>query len=276
MANQFETIIRPKQRWMLLDLAELWRYRELFYIFTWRDIKVRYKQTFFGVAWVIFQPLAATGVFTIFFGRLAKIPSDNMPYELFAFIGLTFWIFFSGSLTHAANSMVENLNIIKKVYFPKEILPIAASITSLVDLFINFVILLAIALYFGFSPSPMILIITPLVIVIAVCAASGIGMFLASINVKYRDVRYILPFFIQMLLFLTPVIYPSSTVRDSFRPFLALNPMTGVIETMRKVVSGSGSVDFSLLAISFLSALFFLIVGLIYFRSTERYFADIA
>ena len=199
-----------------------------------------------------------------------------MPYELFAFIGLTFWIFFSGSLTHAANSMVENLNIIKKVYFPKEILPIAASITSLVDLFINLVILLAIALFFGFSPSPMILIVTPIVIIIAVCAASGIGMFLASINVKYRDVRYILPFFIQMMLFLTPVIYPSSTVRDSFRPFLALNPMTGVIETMRKVIGGSGSVDFGLLAISFLSALFFLTVGLIYFRSTERYFADIA
>jgi len=274
--NQYEIVIKPKQKWMLLDLAELWRFRELFYIFTWRDIKVRYKQTFFGVAWVIFQPLAATGIFTIFFGRLAKIPSDNMPYELFAFIGLTFWIFFSGSLAHAANSMVENLNIIKKVYFPKEILPIAASITSLVDLFINLVILLAIALFFGFSPSPMILIVTPIVIIIAVCAASGIGMFLASINVKYRDVRYILPFFIQMMLFLTPVIYPSSTVRDSFRPFLALNPMTGVIETMRKVIGGSGSVDFGLLAISFLSALFFLTVGLIYFRSTERYFADIA
>ena len=273
--NQYEIVIKPKQKWMLLDLAELWRFRELFYIFTWRDIKVRYKQTFFGVAWVIFQPLAATGIFTIFFGRLAKIPSDNMPYELFAFIGLTFWIFFSGSLAHAANSMVENLNIIKKVYFPKEILPIAASITSLVDLFINLVILLAIALFFGFSPSPMILIVTPIVIIIAVCAASGIGMFLASINVKYRDVRYILPFFIQMMLFLTPVIYPSSTVRDSFRPFLALNPMTGVIETMRKVIGGSGSVDFGLLAISFLSALFFLTVGLIYFRSTERYFADI-
>src|SRR3990167_11457351 len=167
-------VIKPKGKLQLINITEILRYRELFYIFTWRDIKVRYKQTFFGVAWVIFQPLAATGIFTIFFGRLAKIPSDNMPYELFAFIGLTFWIFFSGSLTHAANSMVENLNIIKKVYFPKEILPIAASVTSLVDLAINLVILVAIALFFGFSPSPMILIVTPIVIIIAVCSASRI------------------------------------------------------------------------------------------------------
>lgn len=271
-----QIIIKPREKWRILNIAEIWRYRELFYIFVWRDVKVRYKQTFLGILWVIFQPLVTTGIFTIFFGRLAKIPSGNMPYELFALTGLIFWTFFSGSLTHASNSMIENLNIIKKVYFPKEILPISSSLTGLVDLSINLVVLAIALLIFGFKPSPIIFLIVPLSVIISILSASGLGMLLASINVKYRDVRYILPFFIQMLLFVTPVIYPAATVRDSFRPFLALNPMTGVIEAIRSTISGSNIIDYQLLSISLISSFAIFLLGMLYFRSTERYFADIA
>ena len=272
----YEIVIKPKQKWQLVDLAELWRYRELFYIFTWRDIKVRYKQTLLGVLWVIFQPLVSTGIFTIFFGRLAKIPSDNLPYELFVLIGLVFWMFFSNSVTHASGSMIENLNIIKKVYFPKEILPVSASLTSLVDFLINFIVVLVATFLFGFVPSLTTLIIIPIAVIITIFTASGLGMFLASLNVKYRDVRYILPFFIQTMLFVTPVIYPTATLRDSFRPFLALNPMTGVIESTRSVISGSSTLDLKMLIISVVSSIIIFLCGLIYFRQTERFFADIA
>jgi len=276
MIREQEIIIKPRAKWYLLDFAELWRFRELLYIFTWRDIKVRYKQTLLGVAWVIFQPLVSTGVFTIFFGRLAKIPSNNLPYELFVFIGLVFWIFFSSTLTSAANSMIENVNIIKKVYFPREILPVSAIITGLVDLAIAFAVVLAITFYFGFRPSPLLLVIGPLSVLIASFAAIGLGSFLASLNVRYRDVRYVLPFLIQTMLFVTPVIYPLATVRDWLRTVLAFNPMTGVIESMRVMITGSGKLDLALLSFSFASSLFLLIFGLIYFRLTERMFADIA
>lgn len=274
--TNYEIVIKPKQRWQLLDLTELWRYRELFYIFTWRDIKVRYKQTFLGIAWVVFQPLVTTGIFTIFFGRLAKIPSGNLPYELFVLTGLVFWTFFSQSLSHASSSLIENINIIKKVYFPKEILPISASITGLVDLSINFVVLTVAVFLFGFSPSLGIFIILPIVILITIFTVSGLGMFLASVNIKYRDVRYILPFFIQTMLFVTPVIYPTATVRDSLRPFFALNPMTAVVESMRLVVAGSTNLDWRLILVSSVSSLLIFLLGLWYFRQTERFFADIA
>lgn len=273
--NKYEIVIKPRQKLLFIDFNELWRYRELFYIFTWRDIKVRYKQTFLGIAWVIFQPLVSTGIFTVFFGRLAKIPSDNLPYELFVFIGMVFWIFFSSSLTSASNSFIENVNIIKKIYFPREILTFSGVVTSLVDFLINFVVIIALTLYFGYKPSPTLLVYLPLIILIIFMSASGIGLFLASVNVKYRDVRYILPFFIQIMLFITPVIYPLATVRDTFRPLLAINPMTGVIETMRVVITNSGTIDINVLLISFVSGLIFLIIGLVYFRITEKFFADI-
>lgn len=223
----------------------------------------------------MFQPLVSSGVFTIFFGRLAKIPSDNLPYELFIFIGMVFWIFFSTSLTSASNSFIENVNIIKKIYFPREILTFSAVVTSLVDFSINFIAIIALTLYFGYAPSPTLLIYLPLALLIIFMSATGIGLFLASVNVKYRDVRYILPFFIQIMLFITPVIYPLATVRNAFRPILAINPMTGVIETMRVVITNSGRIDFNVILISFVSALIFLFIGLAYFRVTEKFFADI-
>lgn len=271
-----EILIKSKSKWSLINFNEIWRFRELFYIFVWRDIKVRYKQTLFGILWVLFQPLVTTGIFTIFFGRLAKIPSDNMPYELFALTGLVFWIFFSTSLTQASNSMIENLNLIKKVYFPKEILPIASAITTIIDLSIGFTLVIIAAFYYGYRPSLYIFIVFPIATFIALCTSAGIGMFLASVNVKYRDVRYVLPFFIQTMLFVTPVIYPVASVRDSVRILLTINPMTGVIDSIRKVVAGSSDIDYQLLLISFSVSLVFFLLGLIYFRFTEKFFADIA
>lgn len=273
---QKEIVIKPKPKWQLVDIHQLWRFRELFYIFIWRDIKVRYKQTFIGIAWVAFQPLLTTGIFTIFFGNLANIPSGNLPYHLFVFAGLVFWTFFSNALTTASSSLIDNVQILKKVYFPREILPISATLTSFIDFCINFLILLIYSLALGFIPHLSLLLLLPLTILIVLLAGSGIGLFLASFNVKYRDVRYVLPFFIQTLIFLTPVIYPTSAVRDSLRYLFALNPMTGVIESIRIAFSGSSHYDLKVLLMSLIISIITFLFGLSYFRKTERFFADIA
>lgn len=273
--KEVEIIIEPKQKWQLLDITELYKFRELFLILVWRDIKVRYKQTILGILWVVFQPLATMVIFTFFFGRLAKIPTGELPYELFVYIGLVFWTFFSNSLTQSSNSLVENTHILKKIYFPREILPISAVFTNLVDFFINFLILLGLSLFFGFTPSPLIFIYGPFLLLISMITSMGLGLLLASFNIKFRDVRYILPFFIQMMLFLTPVIYPISSVRDSLRPIVALNPMSAVIENTRLLIEGKNYIDINMLTISTFSAILIFLIGLLYFRSTERYFADI-
>ena len=196
--KDYEIIIKPKKSLLFIDLIEMWRYRDLLFIFAWRDIKVRYKQTMLGVGWAILQPIVTMVVFTIFFGNLAKIPSGKMPYSLFVLCGLVFWSFFSNALSHASNSMVDNESIVKKVYFPKLILPLSAIITSSIDLAINFLILMIFATVLGFIPSLWILIVIPLALILASITIAGMSLFLASFNVKYRDVRYILPFFIQI------------------------------------------------------------------------------
>lgn len=271
----YELKIRPEKFDFSVNFKEIWRYRELFYIFAWRDIKVRYKQTVLGIAWALLQPITSMFIFTFFFGKLAKIPSGDLPYSLFVLIGLVFWGFFSGTLSHASNSLVENENIIKKVYFPRLILPLSAIVSGLIDFGIAFVLLLLVALYFGYIPSLLSIIIIPLGLIIASLGAAGLGLFLAAFNVKYRDVRYILPFFIQTLLFLTPVIYPSSIIGSRYRLIMAINPMAGVIESARSVISGSINVNYQTLIISAISAILFFVIGLLYFRSTERFFADI-
>lgn len=270
-----EIIIKPKTSNFFLDLSEIFRYHELLYIFAWRDIKVRYKQTVLGIIWAVLQPIVTMIIFTIFFGNLAKIPSENMPYSLFVLIGLVFWTFFSGSLSHASNSLVDNESIVKKIYFPKIILPISSIITSSIDFGINFIILLLFAIFLGFFPSPWIILVVPLSLMLASITIAGLGLFLSSFNVKYRDVRYILPFFIQILMFLTPVIYPLSIVSPINRYIMAINPMTSVIESVRLVFSKGGMIDPNLILISVVSAVFIFVVGLIYFRRTERFFADI-
>jgi lipopolysaccharide transport system permease protein len=271
----YEIKIKPIRTNVFLNFNELWRYRELFYIFAWRDIKVRYKQTVLGILWVLIQPVGSMIIFTVFFGKLAKIPSNGLPYSLFVLIGLTFWGFFSNTLSHASNSLIENEGIIKKIYFPRLILPLSAITTSLVDFGISFVLLLLVGLCFGYIPSLPSFVIIPLGLIISSLGAVGIGLFLAAFNVKYRDVRYILPYFIQLLIFLTPVIYPLSIVGNVNRLVIAINPIAGVIESARRVLTGSTFVDYQVLAISLVSSIILFILGLAYFRATERFFADI-
>ncbi len=275
MNKSLRIVIKPKPKWALLDFSEIWRYRELFFVFAWRDVKVRYKQTVLGALWAIFQPLISMFIFTVFFGNFAKIPSGELPYPLFVLIGLTFWNYFSGVLSRASNSLIENEGIVKKVYFPREILPLSTIGANLIDFGVSLILLLIVSFYFDFVPNVLIFLIIPLGIVIGTLGASGLGLLLSSLNVKYRDVRYALPFFIQMMVFLTPVIYPTSIMRPSFRYLIALNPMTGVIDAARVIFSGGSNLNWEILAISAGASILLFVVGLYYFKSTERFFADI-
>ncbi|PCI30364.1 phosphate ABC transporter permease [Candidatus Wolfebacteria bacterium] len=268
------TIIKPRKNFSLKDFKEVWEYKELAYFFAWRDIKVRYKQTFVGIAWAVFQPFMAMVVFSIFFGSLAKMPSDGIPYPIFVYSGLLFWQFFSSALTETSNSLVGNANIITKVYFPRLILPISGIVTKFVDFGIASIILVGMMFYYSFTPDPIILLILPLLLFITFMAAMGGGLFLAAINVKYRDVRYVLPYFIQMLLFVTPVIYPAS-IAGAYSWILALNPMTGVIKASRAALFDNAPINWELLGISFVAVVILLIIGIIFFKKAERQFADI-
>ena len=268
------TIIRPKKTFSLRDLQEVWQYKELLYFFTWRDFKVRYKQTAIGVLWAIFQPFITMVVFTIFFGSLLKVPSDGVPYPIFVYTGLLFWQFFSSALSDTSNVLIANQSIITKVYFPRLILPLSAVATKLVDFLIASVILVGMMIYYGYTPSLGGFFILPLLLLITFMAAVGGGLFLAAVNVKYRDVRYALPFFIQILLFVTPVIYPAS-IAGKYSWILAMNPMTGVIQTARAALLGTTAVNWALIAVSFVATAVLLIVGILFFKKVERYFADV-
>lgn len=268
------TTIRPKKMFSFGDIKELWVYKNLLYFFTWRDLKVRYKQTMIGAGWAIFQPLITMVVFTVFFGQLAKIPSDGVPYPIFVYVGLLFWQFFSGALSDTSSSLVNNQAIITKVYFPRLILPIASVLTKFVDFAIASLVLVGLMVYYGYTPSFIGVMILPLLLLITFMAATGAGLFLAAINVKYRDVRYALPFFIQMLIFVTPVIYPAS-IAGKYSWILALNPMMGVIQNARGALLGTQPVNWQLLSISFIACLVLLLLGIYVFKKVERYFADI-
>jgi lipopolysaccharide transport system permease protein len=269
-----EIIIKPKKTFSLNDIKELWQYKELLYFFTWRDLKVRYKQTAIGVAWALFQPFITMVVFSVFFGKLAKIPSDGIPYPIFVYVGLLIWQFFSSALSDTSNCLTTNQAIITKVYFPRLILPISAVLTKLVDFFIASIILIGMMIYYNYTPNLIGLLILPLLLFISFLAAVGGGLFLAAVNVKYRDVRYALPFFIQIMMFLTPVIYPAS-IAGKYSWILAINPMTGVIKAAQAAILGNAPINWVLLFISFITTLIMFIIGLIYFKKTERYFADI-
>ncbi len=269
-----ETVIRPKKTFSWRDLEEIWKYRELLYFFTWRDLKIRYKQTFVGVAWAVFQPFMAMVVFTIFFGTLAKMPSDGVPYPIFVYVGLLFWQFFSSALGSASGSLIGNQSIVTKVYFPRLLLPISAVLTHLVDFLVASLVLVGLMFYYGYTPHLSGLLILPLLLLITFAAALGGGLFLGAINVKYRDVRYVLPYFIQMLLFITPVIYPAS-LAGAYSWILALNPMTGVIKAARGALLGTEPINWTLIGLSAIAVIILLIVGTIIFKKTERFFADI-
>lgn len=274
--ENYELIIKPRKKWFDLNLKELWFYRELAFIFAWRDIKVRYKQTAIGIIWAILQPVLTVAIFSFFFGKLANLPSDGIPYPVFAFVGIVFWSYFSISLTNSSNTIIENENIVKKIYFPRLILPLASAITPLIDLFIALLVLVALMLYYGFVPTLLSIIFIPFLLLISLLASSGMGLFLASINFKYRDVRYALPFFIQLFMYLTPVIYPPSILGEKYQWILSLNPMTGVIETARAVFFGVNPINFNSLFISIGISIALFLFGVFRFKKTERFFADLA
>lgn len=267
--------ITPPRGLIAINFPEIWRSRDLLYILVWRNIKVRYKQTVLGIAWAIFQPLLTMIIFTLFFGRLANIPSEGIPYPIFVFTGLLLWTYFSVALANASNSLVESESIIKKVYFPRLLLPLSTAITPVIDFLFAYLVLLGMMMYYGYTPTVTGVVVFPLLILAVFVSVIGPALFLSALNVKYRDVRYIVPFFIQILLFLTPVIYPVTLVPEQFRWILFLNPMAGVIGVGRSIMLGAPLPETSFLGISIVSSVFFLVFGLLYFRKTERFFADI-
>jgi homopolymeric O-antigen transport system permease protein len=231
-------IIEPPRRWMPLDLRELWDQRELVYFLAWRDIKVRYKQTALGASWAILQPIFGMAVFSVFFGKLARIPSDGLPYPLWSFAGLVPWAFFSQALTQSANSLVMSQNLLRKVYFPRLAIPIATVLSAAVDLALASVVLLAMMAFYGVFPTTRAVLVIPLA-ALAFVAALGAGLWLAALGVRYRDVRYVVPVLVQFWLFATPIAYPSSLLPGSWRVLYALNPMTGVVEGFRWALLGA-------------------------------------
>ncbi len=270
-----EIRILPKNKWWRLDLQEVWAFRDLFYFLTWRDLKVKYKQTIVGAAWAIFQPVITMIIFSIFFGTLAGMPSDGVPYPIFVYTGLLFWTLFNTGLSSASGAFVANEKIVTKIYFPRVILPSSAIITNVIDFCIASGVLVVLMVYYKYIPTLAGLVLFPLLLFMTVLSAFGIGLFFASVNVKYRDIRFILPFFIQLLLFLTPVIYPVSIAPERFRWLLGINPMSGVIDTARATLLGIGSIDWTLLLTSFVAMILYMLVGFFYFRKVERFFADV-
>lgn len=266
-------VIQPQRGIAALKLADLWEYRELLYFLAWRDVKVRYKQTVLGAAWAIIQPLFTMVVFSVFFGRLAKIPSDGLPYPIFSYVALLPWQLFAHSLTYSSQSLVSEAGLIKKVYFPRLIIPIASVLAGLVDFAVAFVILLGLMVYYGIPPT-LNLIFLPVFTLLAVVSALAGGLWLSALNVKYRDVRYTLPFLTSCWLFLSPVAYPSSMIPQKWQWLYGLNPMAGVIEGFRWSLLGS-SPPLSAVYVSMALTAVLFVGGLYYFRSTERFFADL-
>ncbi len=257
-----------------MRLGDIWEYRELLYFLVWRDVKVRYKQTALGAAWAILQPAMTMLVFSLFFGRLAKMPSDGIPYPVFTLAALVPWQFFAFSLTESSNSLVANQNLIKKVYFPRLVIPLSAVIGGLVDFAIAFALLLGIMAYYGLRPTVAIAVL-PLFILLAMGTAFAVGLWLSALNVQFRDVRYVIPFLTQFWLFATPVAYPSSIVPPKWRALYGLNPMAGVIEGFRWALLGKPDGPSSIVLVSALVVGVLFIGGLAYFRRTEETFADI-
>ena len=267
-------IIGPANGWAALGLKELWEYRELLYFLTWRDIKVRYKQTALGAAWAIIQPLFMMLVFSLFFGRLAKVPSDGLPYPVFTYCALLPWQLFAYALAESSNSLVTNERLITKVYFPRLVVPISSVLGGLMDFAVAFVLLLGMMAYYGIVPHLAILAL-PLFILLAVMTALGVGLWLSALNVKYRDVRYTINFITQFWLFATPVAYPSSLVPERWRALYGLNPMAGVVEGFRWALLGKEPAPGPLLAVSVTVVVVMLVGGLYYFKRMEETFADI-
>jgi lipopolysaccharide transport system permease protein len=267
-------VVKPSKGWISLKLKDLWEYRELFYFLTWRDIKVRYKQTVLGAAWAIIQPFFTMVVFSLFFGKLAKVPSDGIPYPIFAYAALVPWTFFANGLSQSSNSMVENANLIKKVYFPRMVVPISSVISGVVDFVLAFLVLLGMMFFYGIFPTKNIIWL-PLLLVMAFVTALGVGLWFSALNVQFRDVRYTVPFLTQFWLFATPIAYPSSLLSEPWRTLYGINPMVGVVEGFRWALLGTETAPGPIIVVSALVALALLGGGAFYFRRMEKSFADV-
>src|SRR5258708_26039249 len=266
--------IAPSKGWVPLKLKDLWEYRELLYFLVWRAMKVRYKHTGFGASWAIIQPFFTMVVFSLFFGHLGKIPSDGIPYPIFAFVALVPWTFFANGLSQSSNSLVGSGTLISKVYFPRLIIPLASVFSGIVDFLLAFVVLLAMMLYYGLFPTLNVLWL-PLFLLLALVTSLGVGLWLSALNVEYRDVRYVVPFITQFWLLATPIAYPSSLLHEPWRTIYGLNPMVGVVEGFRWALLKSNAAPGPIIAVSSAAALLILITGAFYFRRMEKTFADI-
>lgn len=272
--NAAVLFIRPSRGWVSLGLQELRDYRELLYFLVWRDIKVRYKQTILGVAWAVLQPFLTMVVFSVFFGRLAKLPSDGIPYPLFSYCALLPWQLFSHALTESSNSLVANQQLITKVYFPRLVIPISVVLAGLVDFGIAFLVLLGMMLYYGIVPTTAILTI-PFFLLLSIATALAVGLWLSALNVQYRDVRYTIPFLTQFWLFVTPIAYSSSLVPEQWRALYGLNPMAGVVEGFRWALLAKAGAPEPMVIVSALAVGVLLVGGVFYFRRMEKTFADL-
>jgi lipopolysaccharide transport system permease protein len=266
--------IEPSRGWVSLKLKELWEYRELLYFLIWRDIKVRYKQTVLGAAWAILQPLFTMVVFSLFFGKLAGMPSDGIPYPIFSYAALVPWTYFAQGLSQSSNSLVGSANLIKKVYFPRLVVPISAVLSGSVDFVLAFIVLLGMMLYFGIVPTLNVLWL-PLLLLLALTTSLGVGLWLTAMNVQFRDVRHIVPFMVQAWMFATPIAYPSSLLDEPWKTLYGLNPMAGVVEGFRWALLGTDTQPGSMIYVSALVSVSLLISGAFYFRRMEKTFADV-
>ena len=266
--------LTPSSGWVTLRLHEIWEYRELLFFLTWRDIKIRYKQTALGAAWAVLQPFLTMVVFSIFFGGLAKVPSDGIPYPIFAYTALLPWTLFAFALTQSSNSLLTDEKLISKVYFPRLIIPISATMAGLMDFAIAFVLLLAMMIYYGVFPT-LAIVPLPLFVLLAITTAIAVGLWLSALNVEYRDIRYVIPFLTQFWMFSTPIAYPSSIVPEFWRPLYGLNPMAGVVEGFRWAMLGKAQPPGPMLLVSIGMVIMLSIGGLFYFRRMERTFADV-
>ncbi len=290
--------IQPARGWVSLQLDEIWRYRELLFFLTWRDVKVRYKQTILGASWAIIQPFLTMVVFSLFFGRLAGIPSDGIPYPIFSYAALVPWTFFANGLTQSSNSLVSSSNLIKKVYFPRLIVPVSTVISGVVDFALAFGVLVVMMIFYGISPfnrpvelpllfpagvelMPVVygatynIIFLPYFLLLAFVTSLGVGLWLSAMNVQFRDVRYLVPFLVQIWMFATPIAYPSSLLDEPWRTIYGINPMAGVVEGFRWALLGTDTAPGPIIIVSTIVALALLVSGALYFRRMEKTFADV-
>ena len=274
-ASELPTVrIRPSRGWVPLKLGELWEYRELLFFLTWRDIKVRYKQTVLGASWAILQPVLTMVIFTVVFGNLARVPSDGIPYPIFAFAALVPWTFFAHGLNHSSNSVVSGSNLLKKIYFPRLAMPVSSMLAGLVDFALAFLVLLVMMAAYGIVPT-MNVVWLPYLLLLSFITALGVGLWFSAMNVQFRDVKHTVPFLTQIWLFATPIAYPSSLLDERWHTLYSINPMVGVVEGFRWALLGADTAPGRMLAVSSATAFALLVSGAFYFRRMERTFADV-